>query len=437
MTLSLAESGEGIAGGLEYATALFDQATVERWAGHWRTLLQGLVEASDATAVSHLPLLSEAERQQLLVEWNATEADFPKDRCVQQLVEEQARLTPDAPALGFEEHEVSYGELNARANQLAHHLIALGIKPDDRVAIAVERSLEMVVGLLAILKAGGAYVPLDPAYPEERLRFMVEDSQPVAVLVHNATRELFAALAGEVPIVDRDADAAVWSLLSAADPDPTDLGLRADHLAYVIYTSGSTGKPKGVMIEHHGVSVHCLAYRERHGLRPADRVLQMAEISFDASVEQIFPILMSGGQIILTKFDIDPSRFSCQLKADGVTLVDISGIYWKTLVQTWQRQPELMPGSPLRILIVGGDVMPADVLPAWRRLSLSQTTNLYNVYGPTETTIAATAYAIGTEFNGSSIPIGRTLAQRRIYLLDDRGQLVPIGVAGEMHIGGT
>ncbi|HBH72479.1 MAG TPA: non-ribosomal peptide synthetase module, partial [Synechococcales bacterium UBA10510] len=437
LTLSLAESGEGIEGCFEYATALFDSATVERWVGHWRSLLEGLAEASDATAVGSLPLLSNAERQQVLVEWNATETDYPNDQCIHQLVQDQAEQTPDAVVLVFEEQSLTYAELNIRANQLAHHLIARGVRPDDRVAIGVERSLEMVVGLLAILKAGGAYVPLDPAYPEERLKFMLEDSKPVALLVHGATRERFAALAGDVPLVDLDADAAAWAELSATNPEPAAIGLRPNHLAYVIYTSGSTGRPKGVMVEHGGVSAHCLEYRDRHGLGATDRVSLMAEISFDASVEQLFPAMIAGGQVILTKFDLEPSRFSRQLKAHAVTLVDISGVYWRSLVQNWLGQPDVTPSSTLRILIVGGDVMPVDVLPAWRQLPLSQTTRLFNVYGPTETTVAAAVFALPIDFKGPTIPIGRPIANKRIYLLDADGQPVPIGVAGEIHIGGA
>ncbi|MFM9102232.1 MAG: non-ribosomal peptide synthetase, partial [Cyanobium sp.] len=375
------------------------------------------------------------------MEWNATQADFPKDRCVHQLVEEQAGRTPEATALVFEAQALSYADLNARANQLAHHLIHLGIKQDDRVAIAVERSLEMVVGLLAILKAGGAYLPLDPAYPEERLRFMVEDSQPVALLVHNATRELFAALAGEMPLVDLDAagesSALVWAQHPTSNPDPAALGLRPDHLAYVIYTSGSTGKPKGVMIEHRGVSTHCLNYSELHGVTSKDRTLLMAEISFDPSVEQLFSSLLAGGKVILKKFELEPGHFSRHLKANGVTLLDIPCLYWKTLVQTWLADPELMLGSHLRILIVGGDVMPQEALSAWRRLPLSKSTRLYNFYGPTETTVSATTFAVDTDLRGSTIPIGRPFANKSTYVLNGDGQPVPIGVAGELYIGGA
>jgi amino acid adenylation domain-containing protein len=294
----------------------------------------------------------------------------------------------------------------------------------------------MVVGLLAILKAGGAYVPLDPAYPEERLQFMVEDSQPVAMLVHGATRERFAALAGQVPLVDLEEDAAVWSQHSTSNPDPAALGLRPVHLAYVIYTSGSTGVPKGVMVEHRGVSAHCLNGSELEGLTPKDSVLLMAEIAFDPSVEQLFSSLLAGARVILTKFDLEPGHFSSHLTDHGVTLLNIPCLYWKTLVQAWLADPELTLGSPLRILIVGGDVMPAEVLSAWWQLPLSKSTRLYNFYGPTETTVSATTFAMGTGSLRSTIPIGRPLANRCTYVLDGDGQTLLIGVSGELSVGG-
>jgi amino acid adenylation domain-containing protein len=434
--VSVDDLGEGFA----LTAQTLPEIGAERLCGYLQTATEDLVRALEiapATAVRELAVLPEAERRQVLYDWNTTETEYPKEQCVHQLFEAQAHRTPDAVALVFEEQSLSYAELNIRANRLAHHLIDLGIRPDVRVAIGVERSLEMVVGLLAILKAGGAYVPLDPAYPEERLAFMLEDSAPLALLVHGATRERFAALAGDVPLVDLDADAAAWAELSATNPEPAALGLRPNHLAYVIYTSGSTGRPKGVMVEHGGVSAHCLEYRDRHGLGATDRVSLMAEISFDASVEQLFPAMIAGGQVILTKFDLEPSRFSRQLKAHAVTLVDISGVYWRSLVQNWLGQPDVTPSSTLRILIVGGDVMPVDVLPAWRQLPLSQTTRLFNVYGPTETTVAAAVFALPIDFKGPTIPIGRPIANKRIYLLDADGQPVPIGVAGEIHIGGA
>ena len=230
-----------IRGGLEYATSLFDEATVKRCLGYFRNLLQAMV-ADDAQAVDRLPLLDDAERHRVLYEWNDTRTEFPADQCVHQLFEEQARKTPDAIAVVFENEELSYAELNSRANQLAHYLRVLGVEPDDRVAICVERSFEMIVALLAVLKAGGAYVPLDPAYPADRLRFMLEDSNPVALLTQAHLQSLFSGTADTLHVLDLNQAAAPWNDKPETNLDPTAIGLDSNHLAYVIYTSGSTGQ---------------------------------------------------------------------------------------------------------------------------------------------------------------------------------------------------
>ena len=221
--------------------------------GYYRRLLEGMV-ADDAEVMDRLPMMSERERRQILYEWNDTQVEFPSDKCVQELFEEQVQKTPEAVAVVFEEASLSYGELNRRANQLAHHLRALGVKPDERVAICVERSLEMVVGLLGILKAGGAYVPLDPAYPGERLRYMLEDSEPVALLTQTHLEGLFPGVSETLPVLDLAAEALPWREQPESNLDTASLGLTAMHLAYVIYTSGSTGAPKGVMVAHRQIT---------------------------------------------------------------------------------------------------------------------------------------------------------------------------------------
>ena len=252
LTLSLQEAGDRIVGGLEYATSLFERATIERYLGYFRTLLEGMV-ADDTQRVDRLALLSERERQQVLYEWNATEAEYPSDKCVHELFEEQVSKTPEAVAVVYEETSLSYAELNRRANQLAHYLRGLGVKPDARVAICVERGFEMIVGLLGIMKAGGGYVPLDPAYPVERLRYMLEDSGPVALLTQSHLAERFAGLSEKPPFIDLSAAAPPWENQPLTNPDRAGVGLTPEHLAYVIYTSGSTGSPKGVMVEHQGL----------------------------------------------------------------------------------------------------------------------------------------------------------------------------------------
>src|SRR5215204_25466 len=255
LTLFLRDAGTQIVGGAVYATALFERATVERYLGYLRTLLEGMV-ADEHQAIDRLPLMLEGERQQVLYEWNATEAEYPREKLVHELFEAQVEKTPDAVAVVYEDATLSYGELNRRANQLAHYLRELGVGPDKRVALCLERSLEMVVGLLGVLKAGGAYVPLDPAYPAERLRYMLDDSEPVVLLTQGHLQGLLKDVAGEIVVVDLDQGAPWWGAQPGTNGRWTKWASGSRHLAYVIYTSGTTGTPKGVMVEQRGMVNH-------------------------------------------------------------------------------------------------------------------------------------------------------------------------------------
>jgi amino acid adenylation domain-containing protein len=438
LTLDMEERDGHWHGAWEYAADLFDPETIKRLAVHYQELLEA-VALNPGQRIGDLPLLSGPEQQQLR-DWNQTATVAPCESTLVGLFERQVEQTPDNIALEFEEQTYTYAELNARANRVAHHLLALEtadhlplIRPDTRVAIAVERSLEMMVGLLGILKAGAAYVPIDPNSPEERRRHQLEDCGAPVLLTQ-------ARLQGHLQQLETcrviGLETIALSDHPATNPPPQS---RPDSLAYVIYTSGSTGKPKGVMVEHLGVAAHCAHYRERHGLSAADRVLPMAAFYFDASVEQLFPVLLAGGQLLLTEFDLEPIGFARQIKTQGITLLDVSGVYWRALVQTWIAQPELAEGSPLRTLIVGGDVMPVDVLRLWRQTPLSRTVRLFNVYGPTETTVAATVFEVPLDFDADRprIPIGKPLANRQVHVLDRRRQPVPVGVPGELYIGGS
>ncbi|MGZ5054576.1 MAG: non-ribosomal peptide synthetase, partial [Methylobacter sp.] len=249
LILELSETPHVLAGSVTYAADLFEAETIIRLIGHFQTLLEGIIVRPEAR-LSELPLLSEPERRRVLEEWNGTAAPFPRDQCLHHLFEAQAASTPQAVAVAYEDSQLTYGELNAQANRLAHHLRELGVKPDSLVAICVERSLNMVVGLLAVLKAGGAYVPLDPAYPKERLAFMLEDSAPVAVLTQGRLENLFADVVKALPVIDLDADFHRWARKPETNPDHSNVELISENLAYVIYTSGSTGLPKGVMVTH-------------------------------------------------------------------------------------------------------------------------------------------------------------------------------------------
>ncbi len=431
LSLSLQEDGDAIVGSLEYATALFDQDTVARYLGYWQALLAGMV-ADDSQAVARLPMISEAERRQVLYGWNATQADYPKDRCAHELFEAQALQTPEADALIWDGGRLSYAELNVKTNQLAHHLRSLGVKPDDRVAICAERGPDMIIGLLAILKAGGAYVPLDPAYPEERLAYMLTDSAPAVLLIQSGLAARFADCAPAVPRLLLDADPAPWAAQTGANLDPQALGLTPRHLAYVIYTSGSTGQPKGVMIEHQSLVNYSLGAAEVFGLTGADTVLQQNSLNFDLSVEEIFPALLSGATLA-------PSERLFGMDSDiRPTFVHLTAAHWHTLVAEWERSPdkarEQLAG--VRLLNVTGDALSPQKLQAWEALWPDKPTKLVNTYGPTEATVSCTAAYVKHNPEMASVTIGRPMANTRLYFLDAQGEPVPLGVAGEIHVAG-
>ncbi|SIT48141.1 Linear gramicidin synthase subunit B (Includes: ATP-dependent D-leucine adenylase; Leucine racemase (ATP-hydrolyzing); ATP-dependent alanine adenylase; ATP-dependent D-valine adenylase; Valine racemase (ATP-hydrolyzing)) (fragment) [Paraburkholderia piptadeniae] len=435
LTLNLVEAGGRIVGTLEYATALFDRATAERHGGYLRSLLEAMV-ADDAGVVNQLPLLSETERHQLLVAWNATDADYPEDQCVHEVLEVQAAQSPDAIAVVHDDAQLTYAELNAKANRLAHHLKAVGVQPDSHVAICAERGLAMVVGLLAILKAGGAYVPLDPAYPADRLAHMLNDSAPVAVLTQpQAKVRLLAAFdraTAAAPLIDLDADTALWANLPDSNLNCTDIGLTSKHLAYVMYTSGSTGQPKGVMIPHRAVGRLVLnnGYAD---FQASDRVAFASNPAFDACTMEIWAPLLNGGCIVVIDQAIllDPELFKHCL---GHQAIDV---LWLTVAQFNQYAETLAEAfSRLRYLIVGGDALNPRVIA--QVLQRSPPQHLLNGYGPTETTTFAVTHEVREIPEGpKSIPIGRPISNTRIYILDRNGEPVPTGVAGEIHIGGA
>ncbi|MFN9547678.1 MAG: non-ribosomal peptide synthetase, partial [Cyanobacteriota bacterium] len=385
-----------------YNQAYFTAEDIRSLHDRFRIVLEAAVANPQGTVASW-PLLSEAERFQLLEAWNATEVPYPKDQCVHELFEIQADSSPEAIAVAFGEQCLTYAELNASANRLAHHLITQGIRPDDRVAIGVERSLEMVVGLLAILKAGGAYVPLDPAYPEERLAFMLEDSTPVALLVHGATRERFATLAQGLPVVDLDADAGAWAERSATNPNPTAFGLTSNHLAYVIYTSGSTGKPKGVMIEHRGVCNLVTAQIREFALGPNSRFLQFASVSFDACVMEVFNALCSGAVLHLPspKIKLVGEALASTIARHGISHALLPPSVLATQIDT-------SCFTTLGTLISGGERLPASLSRYW-----ATNRRLINAYGPTEATVCATMQVCEARKDGNP-PIGRPIANSRI-----------------------
>ncbi|MBW8843342.1 MAG: amino acid adenylation domain-containing protein, partial [Burkholderiales bacterium] len=427
LDLSLHEQSERIAGSFQYACALFEHASIERHAAQFVTLLQALVE-DDSACVLRLPLLPAPEQAQLLA-FNATEAAFDAELCIHQLFEQQARLRPEATALVFEQECLSYAALNSRANQLAHHLVALGVGPDTRVAICLPRSTEMVVALLATLKAGAAYVPLDPAYPAQRLAFMLEDCHPTVLLSRSDCAQALPASAG-VPLLWLDAPHPDWLL--APQHDPAVPGLTPAHLAYVIYTSGSAGLPKGVMVTQRGV-VKLVRSNGFADFDSSSRVAFAANPAFDASTLEIWAPLLNGGTLVV----IDQATMLDQQLFAAALVRTRTNVLWLTVGLFNQYSPALSQAiAQLNYLIVGGDVL--DVPSIAHVLDHCPPQHLLNGYGPTETTtFAATHEVVALAPQQTRVPIGRPIANTRIHILDLWGQPCPIGVAGELHIAGA
>ncbi|NAP24843.1 amino acid adenylation domain-containing protein [Pseudomonas syringae] len=425
LSLALVEADGGLIGSLEYASDLFERATIERMAGHLQVLLEGMV-ADDQQAVAELPLLSCEQRRQVLESFNDTAAAYPAGKLLHQLFEEQVAQQPDALAVVDETGSLTYGELNARANRLAHYLIGLGIQPDDRVAICAQRSLEMVVGLLGILKAGSAYVPLDPGYPSERLRYMLEDSAPVAVLVQAETRTLL----GELAVPTLDLQAGDWEV--EAEHNPVVPAITPQHLAYVIYTSGSTGKPKGVANQHDGVVNRLWWAKSEYRIGAEDRVLQKTPFGFDVSVWEIFLPLLAGAQLVMARpgGHQDPHYLMEVIERRSISMLH----FVPSMLQAFVNQTPAGRCSTLKRVLCSGEALPhALLLQGQAHFPKSE---LHNLYGPTEAAIDVTAWHYVAEQDIGIVPIGRPIANTQIYLLDAHGQPVPIGVSGEIHIGG-
>ncbi|WP_337999790.1 amino acid adenylation domain-containing protein [Xanthomonas cucurbitae] len=418
LALSLGEHAGQIVGNLSYATALFERATLERWIGHWRQVLQAMVAAgADDQPVERLPLLGEAERRQVVLEWNATAVDYPRDACVHALFEAQAARTPAAVAVVHGESSLTYEQLNAQANRLAHYLREVGVGPDDRVAICVQRDVRMVVALLAVLKSGGAYVPLDPAYPADRLAYMLADSAPVAVLAQTATVGLLPM--ASVPVIDMDMPC--WQSHDMANPSIA--ALTSAHLAYVIYTSGSTGRPKGVMVEHRN-TVNLLIWAHR-SFAPSvlANTLFSTSLNFDLSVYECFVPLTCGGAITVVD-----NLLALQAGSDGITLINTVPSALKAVLESSGLSPDVhtvnVAGEPLKRQLV------EDLF------ARTQVRRLCNLYGPSETTTYSSWVTMERE-DGFVAHIGRPVANTQFYLLDAHRQPVPIGVIGEIYIGGA
>ncbi len=414
---------------LAYDSELFEERTIERLRGHLQTLLSAALERPDAP-LGTLPFLTQAERHTLLHEWNATAVEFPREQCLHMLFERAAETCPDAPAVVCAGRRLTYAALDARANRLARHLRGLGVGPGVLVGIAVERTPEMVVGLLAIAKSGGAYVPMDPAYPAERLGFMLADSGVKVLLTQRSVMRVLPEPGHEVQLVLLDSERPFQH-----DSRPVESGVRAEDLAYVIYTSGSTGKPKGVALDHRGRVNNFLDFNRRFGVATGDALIALASLSFDMCAYDVFGTLAAGATIVLPGSDEqDPGAWARLMQEQRVTLWHTAPAVLQMLVERCEAEPALAPPA-LRLALLGGDWIPVSLPDRLR--ALVPTARVVSMGGATECSMDSTLYEIGrVDPAWRSIPYGKPMANQRAYVLDEERQPLPIGVAGELYLGG-
>ncbi|MGK7888718.1 MAG: amino acid adenylation domain-containing protein [Leptolyngbyaceae cyanobacterium] len=429
LTLLLEQSDSGLQGSLEYSTDLFDDSTIDHLIQHFQVLCQSIV-ATPTQSIATLPMLTEAERHQLLVEWNQTQTDYPRDKCIHQLFEEQAERTPDAVAVVLANQQMTYKELNERANQLAHRLRSLHVEPNTLVGLCLDRSFAMVIGLLAILKVGAAYVPLDPNYPEERLGFMLEDTQVSVLLTTSVLAKQFNAI-GLLPASIQPISMDVADLGLETEPNTNlPVGTTATDLAYVMYTSGSTGKPKGVCVPHRGV-VRLVKQTNYLDITAKDTFLQLAPIAFDAATLEIWGALLNGARLVLFPESTPTPRTIGQAVSDHqVTILWLTSGLFHLVVDH-----SLDWFQSLRYLLAGGDVL--SVPHVQRTVEQLPHCTVINGYGPTENTTFTCCHPIPSPLpTDQSVPIGRPIANTTTYILDSQLQPVPMGIPGELYIGG-
>ncbi|HEY0858679.1 MAG TPA: amino acid adenylation domain-containing protein, partial [Albitalea sp.] len=432
LSLSVDDLGEGF--GLH--AMVHESVNPSRVCAYMRQALQELVDALQERPqrpIADIDPMPPQERQQVVAAWNATRVSYPDaERCLHELVEAQAARTPLAVAVVDGDRQLSFNELERRANRLAHHLRGLGVGADVRVAICMERSVEMVVALLAVLKAGGAYVPLDPGYPAERLAFMAADCGAAVLLTHAAVGATLRAAFGSVPVADLQADAARWADMPA-DAAPSGAGATSRSLAYVIYTSGSTGRPKGAMNEHRGVVNRLLWMQQAYRLDAGDAVLQKTPFSFDVSVWEFFWPLLAGARLVMARPDghKDPAYLAEVIAREGITTLH----FVPSMLQLFVDSGAAAHCGGLRRVFCSGEALPGAL--ARRTRECLPHAALYNLYGPTEAAVDVTAWACDAPRLPDNTPIGRPIANTTIYLLDAANRPVPVGVPGELHIGGV
>ncbi|MCG3119505.1 MAG: D-alanine--poly(phosphoribitol) ligase subunit 1 [bacterium] len=425
LTLTLYEQADGLAGVMEYNTDLFDAATIQRLLGHYERLLQSIVADPDQR-LAELPLLNNAEQQQLLQTWNDTQTAPAYGQDFHRLFEAQVERTPEAIAVAFEGQQLTYRELNRRANQLAHHLSRhYSVGPEVLVGICLERSLEMTVGLLGILKAGGAYVPLDPAYPAERIAYVLADARTPVLLSQQATIADFNFSLENLQLICLDSD---WDKIASESDTNLPVAVDPENLAYVIYTSGSTGKPKGVAIPRRALINFLEAMQTAPGMTPQEVLLAVTTLSFDIAGLELYLPLIAGARVVVASREIaaDGRRLMSAVENFGATMMQATPATWRMLLEMGWRG-----GAGLKILC-GGEALP----PELAQQLLERCTELWNMYGPTETTIWSTVKKLEKSDGVPLCGIGRPIANTQIYLLDRYLQIVPLGVHGGLHIGG-
>jgi len=429
LLLTITEADGRLLASLEYNTDLFERATIVRMAEHFTRLLEGIVTKPNMR-VQDLPMLSAEELHQILVEWNATETVYPRERCIHELFEAQVEKVPDAVAMVFEDQQLTYAQLNARANQLAHYLQELGVGPDVLVGICVERSLEMIVGLLGILKAGGAYVPLDPKYPQERLAYMLADARPAVLLTQQSLQDNLPQQPANVVCLDQD-----WCNNSPENTSNCLSGVRGENPAYVIYTSGSTGRPKGVVMYHQAL-VNLLNWQLLNSTIAKPKTLQFTALSFDVSCQEIFSTWNAGGTLILISETLRRDSFSILdfIIDQTVQRIFLPFVALQNLAEV--AQDAMRTSSNLHEIITAGETLRITT-PIAKWLDKLEGCTLYNQYGPSETHVV-TAFTLNGQSETWNVfpPIGQPIANTQIYLLDAHLKPVPIGVSGELYIGG-
>ncbi|MFT6099126.1 MAG: amino acid adenylation domain-containing protein [Arenicella sp.] len=427
LSLSITESSDGLQLSFEYNTDLFKETTIERLSDHLLRLLNGFVCGEQALeeSVSDVPMLSQQQTDYLVNQLNNTQSDYPTDQCIHPLFEQHAASTPESVAVVCDGLSLSYRELNERSNRLAHYLVSRGVKPDVLVGLCVDRSLQMVVGILAILKAGGAYVPLDPTYPEARLSYMLNDSAIDLLLSQSHLVERLPFIPSGMVLLEDDQ---VWSSYSSENPSKNELGVRSSNLAYCIYTSGSSGQPKGVLVEHGNV-VSLVCNVDYVPLSLSTVVLQLSSISFDAATFELWAGLLNGGRVVIQKDSlIDMTSLGDFIEENSINTAWMTSGLLDQFATSNNR-----PLSTMKYLLVGGDVVNRSSVEQMQEKNSALA--VINGYGPTECTTFSCSYLIN--IGSGSVPIGKPLTNRRGFVLDESLRLVPLGVIGELHIGGA